>query len=161
MLSKQLLSSCNCLFVVTVLKLIKLSYCCYQCQQFHCNDVSLFFVFPTTLTEAHTSPPCIKWLLVLQQTQCIYNIRSPLILTKYHTPYLPQSEVQVHGVVAGWGDINHCVAAQRPIRAIHVQPYPIMRILCETWELDQIVELVARPDVGNLFRPFEMSVVQC
>jgi hypothetical protein len=47
---------------------------------------------------------------------------------KNHTPYLPQCEVQVRGVVFGWRDINHCVAAQRRIRAIHVQPYPIMRI---------------------------------
>jgi hypothetical protein len=30
-LSKQLLSSCNCLLVGTVLKPINLSYCCYQC----------------------------------------------------------------------------------------------------------------------------------
>ncbi len=45
-----------------------------------------------------------------------------------HTPYLPQCEVQVRGVVAGWRDINHCVAAQRQIRAIHPQPYPIMPI---------------------------------
>ncbi len=44
------------------------------------------------------------------------------------TPYLPQCEVQVRGVVVGWRDINHCVAAQRRIRAIHAQPYPIMRI---------------------------------
>jgi hypothetical protein len=47
---------------------------------------------------------------------------------KNHTPYLPQCEVQVRGVVAGWRDINHCVAAQRRIRAIHAHPYPIMRI---------------------------------
>ncbi len=45
-----------------------------------------------------------------------------------HTPYLPQCEVQVRGVVSGWRDINHCVAEQRQIQAIHDQPYPIMRI---------------------------------
>ena len=45
-----------------------------------------------------------------------------------HTPYLPQCKVQVRGVLSGWRDINHCVAAQRRIRAIHAQPYPIMRI---------------------------------
>ena len=61
--------------------------------------------------------------------------------------------------MTGWRDIYHCVAAQRQIKAIHVQPYPIMRILCETWELGQIAELVAHPDIRNLFRPFEMSVV--
>ena len=48
---------------------------------------------------------------------------------KNHTPHLPQCEVQVRGVVAGWHDINHCVTAQRQIKAIHVQPYPIMHIL--------------------------------
>ena len=68
-------------------------------------------------------------------------------MTKNHTPYLPQCEVQVRGVVAGWRDINHCVAAQLRIRAIHPQPYPIMRIPCETWERGQIAELVARPDM--------------
>ena len=47
---------------------------------------------------------------------------------KNRTPYLPQWEVQVRGVVVGWRDINHCVAAQRQIRAIHPQPYPNMRI---------------------------------
>ncbi len=48
---------------------------------------------------------------------------------KNHTPYLPQCEVQVRGVVAGWRGIYHRVAAQRQIRAIHVQPYPISSIL--------------------------------
>ena len=48
--------------------------------------------------------------------------------TENHTPYLPQCEVQVRGVVAG-RRINHCVAAQRQIRAICPHPYPIMRIL--------------------------------
>ncbi len=64
-----------------------------------------------------------------------------------HTPYLPQCKVQVRGVVADWSDINHCVAAQHQIRAIHHQPYPIGRILCKTWEWGQIAELVACPDV--------------
>ena len=45
---------------------------------------------------------------------------------KNHTTYLPQCEVQVRGVVFGWRDINHCVAAQRVRSAV----------------------LVARPDVG-------------
>ena len=49
--------------------------------------------------------------------------------------------------MAGWRDINHCAAAQRRIRAIHPQPYPIMCIPCETWERGQIAELVACPDV--------------
>ena len=92
-------------------------------------------------------------------TKLVYlNIRSPLILRKNHTPYLPQCKVQVCGVVAGWRNINHCVAAQLQIRAIHVQTFPIMGIPCETWELGQIAELVARLDIGNLFRLFEMSV---
>ena len=78
---------------------------------------------------------------------------------KNYTPYLLQCEVQVCGVVAGWRDINHFVTAQCQIRAIHPQPYPIMRIPCETWERGQIAELVAQPDIGSLFRPFETSVV--
>ena len=76
-----------------------------------------------------------------------------------HTPHLPQNEVQVCGVVTVWQDICHCVATQRRIKAIHPQPHPIMHILCETWERGQITELVARPDFGILFRPFETSVV--
>ena len=96
--------------------------------------------------------------LVLQQNYCIYSILSPLILNNNHTPYLPQCKVQVRGVVAGWRDINHCVAAQRRIRAIHPQPRPIMGIPCETWELGQIAELVAHPDIGHLLRLFERSV---
>ncbi len=66
--------------------------------------------------------------LVLAQNWCICGNRFPSYETKVHTPYLPQCKVQVRGVVAGWSDIDHCVAAQRQIRAIHVQPYPIMRI---------------------------------
>jgi len=97
--------------------------------------------------------------LVLAQNWCICGNRFPSYEMKNHTPYLPQCEVQVRGVVAGWRDINHCVAAQCLIRAIHPQTYPIMRTPCETWELGQIAELVARPDIGNLFRPFETSVV--
>ena len=96
--------------------------------------------------------------LVLAQNKCICGNRFFHISINY-TPYLPQCEVQVRGVVAGWRDIYHCVTAQRQIRAIHAQPYPIMRIQCETWELGQIAELVARPDIGNLFRLFETSVV--
>ena len=42
---------------------------------------------------------------------------------------MPQCEVKVRGVVVGWRDINHSVAAQRQIRAIHAHPYPIMRIV--------------------------------
>jgi hypothetical protein len=68
--------------------------------------------------------------LVLAQNWCICGNRFPSYSyeMKDHTPYLPQCEVQVRGVVAGWRDINHCVAAQLQIRAIHAQPYPIMRI---------------------------------
>ena len=64
-----------------------------------------------------------------------------------HTPHLPQYKVQVRGVVTVWKDIYLCVAAQRRIRVIHPQPYPIGRISCETWESGQIAELVACPDV--------------
>ena len=46
-----------------------------------------------------------------------------------------------------WQDIYHCITVQRQIRAIHPQPYPIMRISCEMWERGQIAELVAFPDV--------------
>ena len=49
--------------------------------------------------------------------------------------------------MTGWRYIHHCGAAQRRIRAIHPQPYPIGRILCKTWERGQIAELVACPDV--------------
>jgi len=66
--------------------------------------------------------------LVLALNWCICGNRFPSCEMKNHTPYLPQCEVQVRGVVFGWRDINHCVAAQRRIRAIHAQPYPIMRI---------------------------------
>ena len=62
--------------------------------------------------------------------------------------HLPQYEVQI-GVVTGWQDMHHCVAAQHQIRAIHPQPHPIMRIPCETWERGQITELVACPDVDG------------
>ncbi len=66
--------------------------------------------------------------LVLALNWCICGSRFPSCEMKNHTPYLPQCKVQVHGVVAGWRDINHCVTAQRQIRAIHLQPYPSMRI---------------------------------
>ncbi len=66
--------------------------------------------------------------LVLAQNWCICGNRFPSYEMKNHTPYLPQCEVQVRGVMSGWRDINHCVTAQRQIRAIHVQPYPIMHI---------------------------------
>ena len=66
--------------------------------------------------------------LVLAQNWCICGKRFPSCEIKNHTPYLPQCKVQVRGVVASWHDINHCVAAQRQIRAIHFQPYPIMCI---------------------------------
>ena len=49
--------------------------------------------------------------------------------------------------MAGWRYINHCVAAQRRITAIHPQPYPIGCILCETWERGQIAVCDACPDV--------------
>ncbi len=78
---------------------------------------------------------------------------------KKYTPHLPQYKVQVRGVVTGWQDIYHCVATQRQIRAIHPQPHPSMRVSCETWELGQIAELVACPDIGVLFKPFKTSVV--
>ena len=84
---------------------------------------------------------CLRTKLVYLQYPISINVE------KNHTTYLPQCEVQVRGVVSGWRDINHCVTAQRRIRAIHPQPYPIMRILCETWERGQITELVACPDV--------------
>ena len=77
------------------------------------------------------------------------NIRSPLILSKNYTPYLPQCKVQVRGVVAGLRDINHCVAAQRQIRAIYAQPYPIVRTPYETWERVQTVARDACTDVGE------------
>jgi hypothetical protein len=63
------------------------------------------------------------------------------------------------GVVTGWQDINHCVAAQLQIRAIHEQPYPVGSIPCETWERGQTVAQDACTDIGNLFRPFKTSVV--
>ncbi len=66
--------------------------------------------------------------LVLAQNWCICGNRFPSCEMKNYSPYLPQCEVQVRGVVSGWHDINHWVAAQRRIRAIHAQPYPIMRI---------------------------------
>ena len=66
--------------------------------------------------------------LVLALNWCICGNRFPTLLMINCTSYLPQCEVQVRGVVFGWRDINHCVAAQRRIRAIHPQPYPIMRI---------------------------------
>ena len=68
-------------------------------------------------------------------------------MQKNDTSYLPQCEVQVHGEVTVWHDIHHCVTAQRRIRAIHPQPYPIGRISCKTWERGQIAQLVACPDV--------------
>ena len=51
--------------------------------------------------------------------------------------------------MAGWRDINHCVSAQRQIRAIHAQPYPIVRIRCEMWERGQTVAQDACTDVGE------------
>ena len=80
-------------------------------------------------------------------------------MKKKYTPHLPQYKVQVRGVVDGWPDINHCIASQRQIRAIHPQPYPIGRIPCKMWERGQVPVRDARPDVGVLFRPFETSVV--
>ena len=91
-----------------------------------------------------------------------------------HKSHLPQYKVQVRGVVTGWQDIYHCVAAQRQIRAIHAQPYPIGHILCKTWEQGQIAELVACPDVGicvdhskcllfsvNLLSQFSLLDIMC
>ena len=52
------------------------------------------------------------------------------LLQKIEKPYITSATIRSTsiGVVTGWQDIYHCVAAQRQIRAIHPQPYPIMRI---------------------------------
>ncbi len=73
-------------------------------------------------TNVFASMSCLTTKLVYLQYPLSTN------LDCYHTPYLPQCKVQVRGVVAGWRDIDYCVAAQLQIRAIHPQPHPSMRI---------------------------------
>ena len=104
-------------------------------------------------TYVFASMSCLTTKLVYLQ----YPLSSNLDNKSYITSATIQSTSI--GVVTGWQDIHHCVAAQRQIRVIYPHPHPIMCIPCETWERGQITELVACPDIGILFRPLETSVV--
>ena len=66
--------------------------------------------------------------LVLTENECICGNRSTL--NEKEKTYITSATIRSTsiGVVTGWQDIHHCVAAQSQIRAIHPQPYPIMHI---------------------------------
>ena len=70
----------------------------------------------------------LKLCLVLAKNYCIFRHRSPPpkdLVSNITSATIQSSSI---GVVTGLQDIHHCVAPQRRIRVIHVQPYPIMRV---------------------------------